>query len=58
MSEVVIPSSMQFYTPLVPRLVRLNPSLAQQVVNALNYIDRDRRNYLFRQVLGDLAVKR
>lgn len=53
---VVVPSSMVFYTPLLPRLVERNPPLAQQVVNALNRVDRS-RNYLFRQVLGDLAPR-
>lgn len=55
MNAVVIPSSMKFYTPLVPRLIERNPPLAQQVINVLNYVDRDRRNYLFQQVLGSLA---
>lgn len=55
--NLAVPSSMKFYTPLVPRLAVLNPDLAQQVINAINYVDRDRRNYLFRQVLGDLATR-
>ena len=51
----VIPSSMVFYTPLVPSLVERNPMLAQMIINALNVIDRDRRT-LFKQALGDLKV--
>lgn len=47
---------MVFYTPLMSRLAEKNPSLAQDVVNALNRIDRDGRNYFFRQVIGDEKV--
>lgn len=53
--EVVIPSSMEFFTPLVPRLLEKNPRLAQDVINCLNVIDRS-RNLLWRQVLGDVKV--
>lgn len=52
----VIPSSMVFYTPLPALLVAKNPRLAQDVINALNRIDRDGRNYYFRQVIGDERV--
>lgn len=53
---VVIPSSMKLHTEPVAALVRLNPPLAQEVVNALNKIDRS-RNYFYRQVVGDVPVK-
>lgn len=55
-SHLTVPSSMVFYTPLMDRLAEKNPSLAQEVVNALNRIDRDGRNYFFRQVIGDEKV--
>lgn len=54
--DLVVPSSMVFYTPLVPRLAARNPELAQQIVNALNQIDRLGRNRLYRQVVGELKV--
>jgi len=41
---------------LLPILIEKNPSLAQDVVNALNRLDRN-RNYLFRQVLGDIPAR-
>lgn len=50
--EVVIPSSMEFFTPLVPLLLEKNPRLAQDVINCLNVIDRS-RNLLWRQVFGE-----
>lgn len=53
---LVVPSSMVFHTPLVPRLATRNPELAQQIVNALNQIDRSGRNRLYRQVVGELKV--
>lgn len=53
---VVVPSSMRFYTPLVPTLMAKNPDLAKQVIHLLNQVDRS-RNTLFRQVIGDLKVK-
>lgn len=52
---VVIPSGMRFYTPLPGLLVEKNPSLARDVIRALNIIDRS-RNRLYRQVIGDLKV--
>lgn len=52
MPPLVVPTSLKFHTDLVPRLADTNPSLAQDVINALNVIDRS-RNKLFRQVLGE-----
>lgn len=49
--EVVIPSSMRFYTALVPHLLARNPRLAQDVIACLNVIDRS-RNQLWNQILG------
>ena len=53
---VVVPSSLKMHTGLLPILIEKNPSLAQDVVNALNRFDR-KRNYLFRQVLGDIPAR-
>lgn len=53
---IVIPSSLRSYTGLLPRLIEKNPDLAQQVVNALNHVDRS-RNKLYRQVMGDKPRK-
>lgn len=53
---VVVPSSLKMHTGLLPILIEKNPSLAQDVVNALNRLDRN-RNYLFRQVLGDIPAR-
>lgn len=53
----MVPSSLRMHTELLPRLIEKNPPLAQEVVNALNRLDRS-RNYLFRQVLGDLPSLR
>ena len=52
---VVVPSSLKMHTELLPILIEKNPGLAQDVVNALNRLDRS-RNYLFRQVLGDVPA--
>lgn len=43
------------HTGLVPLLIERNPSLAQQVVNALNCLDRG-RSVLYHQVLGWLPT--
>lgn len=53
---IVIPSSLRSYTGLLPCLIEKNPDLAQQVVNALNHVDRS-RNKLYRQVMGDKPRK-
>lgn len=55
--QVVVPSSLRMHTELLPHLIEKNPQLAQDVVNALNRLDRS-RNILFRQVLGDLPTLR
>lgn len=49
---LVIPSSMRFYTPLLPVLIEKNPGLARDAIRAINLVDRS-RNILFREVLGD-----
>lgn len=54
-SPVVVPSSLKMHTGLVPLLIERNPSLAQQVVNALNCLDRG-RSVLYHQVLGWLPT--
>ena len=54
--DLVIPSSMVFYTGLVQRLAPKNPDLAQDIVNALNQVDRAGRNRLYRQVIGEIKV--
>lgn len=56
-TPVVVPSSLRMHTELLPRLIEKNPPLAQDVVNALNRLDRS-RNRLFRQVLGDIKPLR
>lgn len=53
---VVIPSSMKLHTGPIADLVEKNPSLAQEIVNALNRVDRS-RNYLYRQVIGDIPTR-
>lgn len=48
---VVVPSSMRMHTQLLPHLIERNPSLAQEVINALNRLDRS-RNVLYQSILG------
>lgn len=50
-SAVTVPSSMRLHTPLVPGLIERNPILAQDVINALNRLDRS-RNVLYQSILG------
>ena len=52
-TALVVPSSVKFYTDLVPHLAARNPSLAQDVIRALNAIDRG-RNRLYQSVMGPL----
>lgn len=53
---LVVPSSMVFYTQLMDNLVRKNPTLARDVIRALNTVDRS-RNKLYRSVLGEKNVR-
>lgn len=50
-SAVVVPSSMRMHTDLVPHLIERNPGLAQEVINALNRLDRS-RSMLYQSILG------